>query len=259
MPRAFTRAVSPRLAECELTHLQREPISPDAAAKQHQAYEQGIAAAGYELVRMPDLDAHADGVFVEDTAILLGDHAVITRPGAASRRPETDSTASALSGAFETHRLDRGTVDGGDVLRIGRTLYVGLSRRTDRTGLSALADAVAPLGFYVVPVELDACLHLKSAASYLGDDASGRARLLVNPEWVDPALFDDAEPLPVGPDEPFAANVVRLSGRLIVAAAHPRTADRLREAGFNAVPVDVSELAKAEAGLTCMSLIDDRP
>jgi dimethylargininase len=259
MPRAYTRAVSARLAECELTHFDRQAISPETAAKQHDAYEQALAAAGYDVVRMPDLDAHADGVFVEDTAILLRDHAVITRPGAESRRPETDSTAAALAKDFEVRRLERGTVDGGDVLRIGRTLYVGLSRRTDRDGLAALAEAVAPLGFDVVPVELDACLHLKSAASYLGDDASGRPRLLVNPAWVDPALFDGIEPLPVAVEELFAANVVRLNDRLIVAAAHPRTSVRLDEAGFNTVAVDVSELAKAEAGLTCMSLIDDRP
>jgi dimethylargininase len=259
MPRAYTRAVSPRLAECELTHLDREPISAETAAKQHGAYEQAIAAAGFELVRMPDLDAHADGVFVEDTAILLGDHAVITRPGAKSRRPETDSTAAALAKDFEVRHLDRGTVDGGDVLLIGRTLYVGLSRRTDRQGASALSEAVAPLGYEVAPVELDACLHLKSAASYLGQDADGRPRLLVNQDWIDPALFDGIEPLSVAPDEPFAANVVRLGDRLIAAAVYPRTIGRLRQAGFNTVMVDVSELAKAEAGLTCMSLIDERP
>jgi dimethylargininase len=125
--------------------------------------------------------------------------------------------------------------------------------------VTALSDAVAPLGYEVTSVELNACLHLKSAASYLGEDGDGWPRLLVNPDWVDTALFDGVEPLPVAPDEPFAANVVRLYDRLIVAAAYPRTADRLRNAGFSAVAVDVSELAKAEAGLTCMSLIDDRP
>jgi dimethylargininase len=259
MPRAYTRAVSSRLAECELTHFDREPISAEIAAQQHDAYEAAIAAAGYELVRLPDLDAQADGVFVEDTAIVLGDHAVITRPGARSRRPETASTASVLARDFEVHQLDRGTVDGGDVLAIGRTLYVGLSRRTDRDGLTALAEAVGPLGYDVVAVELDACLHLKTAASYVGEDCAGRPRLLVNAEWVDPALFEGVEPLPVAPDEQFAANVVPLRDRLIVAAAYRHTAELLRDAGFKAVAVDVGELAKAEAGVTCMSLIDERP
>lgn len=256
--KAFTRAVSPRLADCELTHLDRQPISPQVAAAQHSAYEQAIGEAGYELVRLPALDAHADGVFVEDTALLLGGHAIITRPGAASRRPEVESTAAALDNHFQVHRLERGTVDGGDILRIGKTLYVGLSRRTDRAGAEALAQAAAPLGYSVVAVELDACLHLKSAATAIGEDSRGAPRLLVNSDWVDPARFAAVEPLSVDPGEPLAANCVRLSDRLIVAAVFPRTTQRLRDAGFNIAQVDVSELAKAEAGLTCMSLIDDR-
>ncbi len=257
--RAFIRAVSPMLAECELTHLERTPIDPDKAALQHASYEQALADSGLEVIRLPELALAADGVFVEDTAILLDDHALITRPGAASRRAETESTASGLAPYFEVHRLDCGTVDGGDVLRIGRTLYVGLSRRTDREGAEALAELVAPLGYGVVPVELDACLHLKTAATCVGHGSNGCPRLLVNSAWVDPALFAGAEPLAVAPDEPFAANLVRLSDRLIVAAAFPRTADHLREVGFHTVAVDVSELAKAEAGLPCMSLIDERP
>lgn len=258
MPRAFTRAVSARLAECELTHLDRQPISAPTAEAQHSAYEQVIADAGYAILRLPALDGHADGAFVEDTALLLGDHAIITRPGAPSRRPEADSTADGLETHFTVRRLERGTLDGGDVVRIGSNLYVGLSRRTDREGADALSEAVAALGFAVVPVKLDACLHLKTAASFIGEDSSGRPRLLVNPAWVDPALFHGTEPLAIDPAEPFAANVVRLSDRLIVAAAHPRTARRLSDCGFAVALVEVGELAKAEAGLTCMSLIDER-
>jgi dimethylargininase len=246
--------VSPRISECELTHLERHPIAHELAVRQHDAYENALAEAGYELVRLPDLDDHPDSVFVEDTAILLGDHAIVTRPGAASRRPEADSTASGLDKHFEVHRLDLGSVDGGDVLRIGRVLYVGVSGRTDVEGAGALARAVAPLGYDVVPVELDACLHLKSAATWVDD-----GRVLLNPSWVDPAQFDGVEPLGVDPSEPFAANAVRLHDRLIVSAAFQRTAGRLEAAGFRVVPVDVSELQKAEAGVTCMSLIDERP
>lgn len=253
MPRAFTRAVSPRISECELTHLEREPISYEEAAKQHRAYEAALAEAGYEVVRLPELDHHPDSVFVEDTAILLGDHAIVTRPGAASRRAEADSTASGLADHFAVHRLDLGSVDGGDVLRIGRRLYVGISGRTDAEGAEALARAAAPLGHEVVPVELDACLHLKSAATHVGE-----GRLLANPAWVDPALFAGVEPIEVDPDEPFAGNAVRLRDRLLVSDAYPRTAERLEKAGFKVVAVDVSELAKAEAGVTCMSLVDER-
>jgi dimethylargininase len=256
--KAFTRAVSPRLAECELTHLERVAIDPSKAIAQHSAYERALTDAGFELIRLPELADQPDGVFVEDTVILLGDDAIITRPGAASRQPEVESTAAGLDNHFDIHRLERGTVDGGDILRIAKTLYVGLSRRTDRAGAEALAEAAAPLGYIVVPVELDACLHLKSAATAIGEDSRGAPRLLVNPEWVDPARFAGVEPLSVDPGEPFAANCVRLSDRLIVAAVFPRTAARLRDAGFSIVQVDVTELAKAEAGLTCMSLIDDR-
>jgi len=254
MPRAFTRAVSPIIAECELTHLERRPISYEKAVQQHRAYEAALAEAGYEIARLPDLENHPDSVFVEDTAILLGGAAIVTRPGAASRRAEADSTAASLAGHFEVRRLDLGSVDGGDVLQIGRTLYVGISGRTDAAGAEALGRAVEPLGYEVVPVELDSCLHLKSAATCVGE-----GRLLVNPAWVDPALFEGVEPVEVHPDEPFAANAVRLRDRLIVSAAYPRTAELLEQAGFKVVPVDVSELAKAEAGVTCMSLIDERP
>src|SRR3954466_15468722 len=124
--RAFTRAVSPRLAGCQLTPPPRVPIDAAQAVQQHAAYEQALAQAGFEIVRLPELAEDPDAVFVEDTAILLGEHAIITRPGAASRAGETDSTAAGLTGHFELHRIASGFVDGGDVLRIGRTLYVGL-------------------------------------------------------------------------------------------------------------------------------------
>ena len=138
MARAFTRLVSPRLAECELTHLARVPIDPARAASQHAAYEAALSEAGLEIVRLPELADDPDAVFVEDTALILGDHAVITRPGAASRANETSSTAAGLENHFELHRIERGHVDGGDVLRIWRTLYVGLSTRTDAEGVAAL-------------------------------------------------------------------------------------------------------------------------
>jgi dimethylargininase len=252
---AFTRPVSPRITDCELTHLDREPICADRAARQHQAYEQAIADAGLELVRLPELEEHPDSVFVEDTAILLGEHAVITRPGAPSRRAEADSTAEALASHFTVHRLRRGRLDGGDVLRIGRTVYVGQSRRTDCAGIVALANTAAPLGFEVVPVPHERCLHLKTGATYAGHDASGRPTLLINPDWIDPSIFTGVALLPSHPMEAFAANALRVGDRLLYPAAYPRTAERLRAVGFDVDELDVSELEKAEAGLTCMSLV----
>lgn len=252
---AFTRPVSRRIADCQLTHLDRAPISPDRAAAQHQAYEQALADSGLEVIRLPELDQHPDAVFVEDTAILLGDHAVITRPGALSRRPEADSTAASLADRFTVHRLTRGKLDGGDVLRIGRTIYVGQSRRTNCAGIVALANVAAPLGYEVVPVPHDQCLHLKTGATYAGHDDAGRPTLLINPDWIDPSAFRGVAFLPSHPLEAFAANALRAGDRLLYPAAYPRTAERLRTVGFEVEELDIGELEKAEAGLTCMSLI----
>jgi dimethylargininase len=254
---AFTRAVSPRIAECALTHLDRHPIDPDRAARQHAAYEQALRDVGFEVVRLPELADDPDAVFVEDTAVLLGGHAVIARPGAPSRTGETRSTAEGLRAHFAIIELATGSLDGGDVLKIGRTLYVGQSSRSDRAGTQALAEAVAPLGYNVVPVELGKCLHLKTAATFAGPDGQGRPTLLVNSAWVDPGLFAGTEPLPVDDEEPGAANVVRAGNRLIMAEGSPRTAAKLRERGFTVFAIDLSELQKAEAGGTCMSLIAD--
>ena len=258
MPLAFTRAVSPRLADCALTHLKRQPIDPARAAAQHAVYERALEDAGFTVRRLATLDEHPDGVFVEDTAILLGSHAIITRPGVPSRFDEAFSTAEGLEPFFTIHHLAEGTLDGGDVLRIDKMLYVGRSRRTDASGTTALGEAVAPLGYQVVPVELGLCLHLKTAVTFAGPDGAGLPTLLVNPEWVDPAIFAGTDPVHVAESEPSAANSVRAGSRLIVPAGNPKTAEMLRDRGFTVVEVDLSELQKAEAGGTCMSLISDQ-
>ena len=257
MPLAFTRQVSPRIVECALTHLDRQKIDPELAAQQHQAYEKALQDAGYDIIRLPYLADDPDAVFVEDTAILLGEHAIITRPGASSRANEIFSTAVGLTPHFEVHYLSAGTLDGGDVLRIENTLYVGQSSRTDMAGTQALEAAVSPLGFWVVPVELDRCLHLKTAVTFAGLDDEGVPTVLVNPDWVDPDYFIGTNALLVPLEEPFSANVVQAGDRLIMAAGSTGTAKMLREFGFTVVEVDLSELQKAEAGGTCMSLLSD--
>ena len=259
MPRAFTRAVSPRLPECQLTHLQRTPIDASKASQQHAAYEDALRDAGFDIVRLPDLPDDPDAVFVEDTALLLDGHAVITRPGAPSRIGEAQSTADGLASHFELHTIRRGFVDGGDVLRIGKTLYVGLSTRTNGQGVEALREAVTPLGYEVVQAELRDCLHLKTGATLAGWSSSGAPILLYSEQSIDPVQFDGVEPLAVHPEEAAAANCAKAGSRLILPAGNPRTAALLRDRGFQVTEVDVSELQKAEAGVTCMSLIDDRP
>ena len=249
--------MSPDLSSCALTHLDRVPIDCGLAAQQHAAYEQALARAGLTVLRLPELASHPDAVFVEDTALLLDEHAVITRPGADSRSGETETTAAALKAHFEILRLEAGHLDGGDVLRIGRRLYVGNSSRTDRNGFDALKEVGRRLGFEVVGVPLRKCLHLKTAATFAGADGGGTPVLLVNPAWVDLAIFSEVECLEVDKAEPAAANVLSVGDRLIVPAGNPRTTWKLEARGFRFEIVDISELEKAEAGVTCLSLISD--
>lgn len=253
MSRAFTRAVSPRLAECALTHLERRPIDVERATAQHGAYEAALRDAGMTVTRLPSLPDQPDAVFVEDTAVAIGAHVLVTRPGADSRLAEADSTAAGLADHLTVHRMAAGRLDGGDVLRIGTILYVGLSSRTDAAGSDALEEFAVSRGHRVVRVELAKCLHLKTAVTFAGTVGAGNPTLLVNPDWVEPALFANVDPLLV--DEQGAANCLRVGERLILPAGNPRTAQRLRKRGFDVAEIDVSELQKAEAGVTCMSLI----
>lgn len=249
MPIAFTRAVSPRLAECETTQPGRVDVA--RAVAQHDAYERALAEAGFDIRRLPALDEFPDGVFVEDNALLLGEHAVILRPGAASRAGETESTAEGLADRFTLHRLAEGHVDGGDVLRIGRTLHVGLSTRSDAAGIRALAALVAPLGYAVAAVPVAGGLHLKSAATCVNNV------LVHNPDWLLSAHFPGTEALAVAPGEAFGGNVLLAGEALLCAADSPRTAEALAARGFRVVTLDISEMRKADAALTCMSLIGD--
>ena len=249
MPIAFTRAVSPRLAECET--MQAERVDVARAVQQHAAYEAALAQAGFEVRRLPGLEDFPDGVFVEDTALLLGAHAVILRPGAASRAGETESTGAGLADIFTLHRLDAGHIDGGDVLRIGASLYVGLSTRTDEAGVAALGQAVAPLGYNVVPVPVAGGLHLKSAATCVNEV------LVHNPDWVSPDHFAGVEPLAVTSGELLGGNVLLAGETLLTPADSPRTAEALAARGFAIVSLDISEIRKADAALTCMSLISE--
>lgn len=249
MPVAFTRAVSPRLAECETTQAGRVDVALVVA--QHAAYEAALRAAGLEVRRLPPLDDHPDGMFVEDTALLLGEHAVILRPGAASRAGETESSAAGLAGDFILHRLEAGHVDGGDVLRIGRRLHVGLSTRTDGAGVRALEALVAPLGFDVVAVPVAGGLHLKSAATCVD------GVLVHNPDWIAANLFAGVEPLAVAPGEALGGNLLLAGETLLAPADSPRTAEALAARGFHVVVLDISEMRKADAALTCMSLITE--
>jgi dimethylargininase len=190
-----------------------------------------------------------DGVFVEDPAIVLDEIAVITRMGALSRRGEQDSLARALAKYRELrHIVEPGTLEGGDVMRVGKTLYVGYSRRTNVAGIQQLATMLHPLGYFVVPVEVRGCLHLKSACCYLGEDT-----VLANQTWMDPDALCGLKLLDV--PEPRGANVLRIGDTVLMPATFPRTCELLERSGFRVRRIDNSELLKAEAGVTCTSLI----
>ena len=250
---ALTRAVPASISRCELTHLAREPIDAARARAQHDDYEAALAAHGCEVRRLAPLDAHPDAVFVEDAAVVLDEVAVVTRPGAASRRGEVPSVEAALAPLRELRRIAApGTLDGGDVLRVGRRVWIGRSSRTDEQGSRQLCELLAPLGYDVRAVPFTGCLHLKTAVTAAADDL-----LVLNPQWVDPAIFSPMRHVAVHPEEPFAANVLRLGETILVPAGMPRTMERIRDTGVPVAALDMSELAKAEGGLTCCSLLLD--
>lgn len=248
---AVTRPVPESLARCELTHLSRVPIDVGVASAQHRQYEEALRKLGCSLRHVPPAHDLPDSVFVEDVAIVLDEVAIITRPGAESRRPEREAVAAVLSEYRPLQSIAApGTLDGGDVLRLGRTLYVGLSTRTNEDGARQLARHIEPFGYGVELIQMAGCLHLKSAATAIDAD-----HVLCNPDWIDPRAFHRVEIIEIDRSEPHAANVLRLGHTILCAASHERTAAGLRGRGYRVCTVDVSELAKAEAGVTCCSLI----
>jgi dimethylargininase len=249
--RALTRPVPDSIPECELTHLERVPIDVARARAQHAQYERALVELGCTIERIPAAHDLPDSVFVEDTAIVLDVAAIMTRPGAESRRPEVTGVALVLEQYRSLAFIEApGTLDGGDVLTAGRDLYVGVSVRTNWAAIDQLAIAVEPFGYTVTAVVVDGCLHLKSAVTALPG-----GRFLVNPEWIDVAVLRGGGNIHVHPDEPSAGNVLAIRDTVLIAASAPATRARLEEVGLKTKAVDVSELAKAEAGLTCCSLI----
>jgi dimethylargininase len=248
---ALVREVSPQLAQCELSHIARDPIDAARAVGQHRAYTQALVSLGCQLEWLAPLPQHADGVFVEDTAVVLPEVAVITHPGVESRRGETSSVAQALARRLPVVRISAaGNLDGGDVLTIGHTLFVGASARSNAEGVGQLAQAVARFGYRVVTVPLSGCLHLKSACTFIPPDL-----LLVNRAWVSPAEFGTSRVVEVA--EPYGGNTLTVAGTTLVSTLYPRTQERLEQSGVRTRALDVSELHKAEAALTCLSLILD--
>ena len=260
---AITRDISPNFNQCELTHLTRTPIDVALARQQHHAYQVALRRLGCEVITLPAEPDLPDSVFVEDAAIVLDEVALITRPGAASRRPEAQLIAEALRPYRALRYIEApGTVDGGDVLRIGRSLYVGRSSRSNQSAIDQLQRHLAPFGYAVQGVEVTGCLHLKSAVTQVAVDT-----LLINPQWVDRAYFTGCRLIEVDPNEPGAANAVwvapparvdragQTDWGVIYPSNFPRTRQRLIDAGIPVFIVAASEVQKAEGAVTCCSLI----
>lgn len=248
---AITRAVSPALSDCELSFIERSTIDLETARAQHRNYERLLESLGARLISLPAEPELPDSMFVEDPAIALDEAAIIFPLGAPSRRAEAASLAEELAKHRELEyvRLP-GTVEGGDVLRVGKKLFVGVSRRSNEEGVRQLRAIVGRFGYEVIAVPVTGCLHLKSAVTYLGGNA-----LLANRDWFSSEKFSGFDWIDVDPNEAHSANALALNESVIFPASFPGTCARIEAAGFRVVPVDISELQKAESGLTCSSLI----
>jgi dimethylargininase len=262
---ALTRAVPRSIDRCELTHLDRTPIDYGRAVDEHERYEAALKEMGCRIERLPDAPDQPDSVFVEDTAVVFDDLAVITRPGALSRRGEVAATVAALSRHRPLAFIQApGTLDGGDVLVTAGTVFVGDTPRSNAEGARQFAGFVSPLGYDVVRVPVAKCLHLKSAVSALPAMGGSCGRtLLINRDWIDAAPFERFDLIDVDPAESAAANVLAIGDRVLCADEFPRTRARVDARSFVTLSIPAAELAKAEGGLTCGSLVfctfDTRP
>ena len=248
---ALTHLPSSRLQDCLQTFVPAQTVDLSLAAAQHATYCRALAECGLSI-RVLDVNRdEPDGVFLEDTAVVLDEVAVICSMGTAARRAEPARMEPVLAEHLPIERIELpATLEGGDVLRIGRTLLVGQSPRTNAASIEALARIANRFNYRVEVASVRGCLHLKTACTALPD-----GRLLVNPEWIDPAALAGYDFVHVPPEEPWAANTLPIGRRVILPAEHPQTAELITQLGFEPCPVALSEFAKAEGGVTCLSIL----
>jgi len=251
---AITREVSRSVINCELTHLARTPINVDRAREQHEQYRTALRRLGVEVVSLPEEPDLPDSVFVEDAAVVLPEVAVLSRPGAESRRPEVESIARALEPYRRLVRISApATLDGGDVLATGKVIYVGLTLRSNAAAIEQLRVLLNPFGYVVIGVPVTDCLHLKSGITQVAEKT-----LLINPAWVDKKYFVGFNFIEIDPSEPYAANALMIGDALIYPAEFRQTAKRLDGLARTTVRVEADELAKAEGAVTCCSLVFEK-
>lgn len=250
-PIAIVRPPSTSIGDCLLTHMQREPIDHGLALRQHGAYCEALTRVGCEVVKIEPANDCPDAVFVEDPVVVVDELGVIARPATDSRRRERASMEAALKPYRElAHIQAPATIEGGDVIRVGRTLFVGRGTRTNDEGVRQLREHVGPLGYEVVPVPVTGCLHLKTGACSIG-----QGRVLVNADWVDTSALKGVEVIPVSADEPWSANGVLVGDSIVVPAGAPKTSAMLRELGLDVHEVGLSEMQKAEGSATCLCVL----
>jgi dimethylargininase len=248
---AITRAVSPGLADCELSFIPRQPIDMEKARAQHHAYEDALAKLGAHVVSLPAEPELPDSMFVEDPAIVLDDVAIICSLGTETRRKEAPSLAAALEKYRKLAYVKLpGLLEGGDVLRVGRKLFSGVTRRSNPEGIRQLAVIAEHYGYDLTAIPVAGCLHLKSAVTYLGKNT-----LLGNRAWFDWKRLEGFEWIDVDSSEPHAGNALAIGDTVIFPASFPRTKERIEAKGFKVLSLDIAELQKAESGLTCSSLL----
>ena len=248
---AMTREINAAMDSCELTFLARDKIDMDLAEQQHQQYQSALSSLGCEIVIVPtELDL-ADSVFIEDIAVVLDEIAVLCRPATALRGQEVSGVEEVLQHYRTLVSIQSpGTLEGGDLLRVGKVIYAGLSTRSNQNGIEQLRHIVADYGFSVETVETEKCLHLKSAVSEVAP-----GMLLINPDWINRSAFKNYELIDVDKGEAHAANALLVGQNVIYPSSFPRTAEKLVNAGLDVTLVNVSELQKAEGAVTCCSLI----
>jgi dimethylargininase len=249
---ALTRPVPASFASALCAAAPDEPIDVARARRQHAAYSAALTELGATVVQLPRADQLADSCFVEDTAVVAEGLAVITRPGAPSRRGEPAATAEVLAAHCElVSMIEPATLDGGDCMRVGRTIFVGRSARTNDAGIARLASAFEPRGVRVVPIDMPpAVLHLKCVCAPLGDD-----RITLAEGTIPREAFGGLHVVPVPAGESYAANVLCIGERVLVADGYPRTREALERAGLRTMALATSEFRKADGALTCLSIL----
>ena len=246
----ITHLPSPSLEQCELTFVNSEPIDIKKAEIEHEAYRKMLESCGANVITIDENIDLPDSVFVEDPIIVFDEIAVLTSMGVESRRKESATMEKTFAKYRDIKHIELpAQIEGGDVLKIGKRIFVGKSARTNSQGIRALREILTPYGYEVIAVKVSGCLHLKTGCTALDDKT-----LLMNPEWIDSKVFAGFRQIIVPKEEPFGANILKINETICMNASFPKTIELVKSLGYSVKSTDITEFVKAEAGLTCMSV-----